>query len=850
MEIENLQASLNAGNTPLAIELYARLACDLRWTWSHAADSLWKMIDADIWAKTENPIAVLQHLTHERAQSLADDPIFISKLRLLEQQRNDYMASPGWYGETYRSAPLKRVAYFSMEYGIGQALPLYAGGLGILAGDHLKTASDLGIPLVAIGLFYHEGYFRQVIDSSGWQQEAYPYNNPYHHPITPVKTASGDLLYIKIELPGRTVRLRVWQAQVGKVALYLLDSNDPLNSPYDRSISSKLYGGSREYRLIQEIVLGIGGWRLIQALKLDIDVCHLNEGHAAFVTLERARDFMHKNALSFSEALQATRVGNIFTTHTPVTAGFDTFHPDLITQYGLAFATSIGVDALTLLAMGRKDATDSNEPFNMAYLAARTCGSINGVSRLHGSVSRHIFSDLFPHWPESEVPITHITNGVHVPSWDSAWADAIWTEACGKDRWRGSLEGISRALGKVSDEQLWDFCSLERADLIDRVRERLLRQLGARGETSQRIAQAASVFDPNTLTLGFARRFAEYKRPNLLLHDRNRLQKLLTDAHRPVQIVIAGKAHPQDPVGKGFIQEWMNYIASHPKLRDRVVFVEDYDIKLAQELVQGVDVWINNPRRPWEASGTSGMKVLVNGGINLSSLDGWWAEAYTNSVGWSLGDGKQHSDPEWDSIDANQLYSILEEEVVPEFYRRDSSGIPREWVARIRASMTKLTPQYSTNRMVRQYVEELYLPAAKAFKQRADNGCCVAVELNRWMCKIERFWDEIHFGELEITRPKQDEEEFELLATVQVYLGGISPDDVKVQFYANPIDNIVCSDIHEMSQSKSIAGSINGFIYQVRYSTERAVTDFTPRIVPHHAAAFLPIELNLIKWRS
>ena len=554
---------------PPGLEPLAELATDLRWTWSHAGDAVWNTIDPQAWEQTENPFVILQNLTRERLEELDKDPVFKKQLRGLAAARGEYCSRAGWFGETHADTNLKRVAYFCLEFGLGEALPLYAGGLGVLAGDYLKAASDLAVPVVAVGLLYQEGYFRQMLDSTGQQQAVYPYYAPTNLPIRPVQAASGAWLYVTGDLPGRTVRFRIWQALVGRVTLYLLDSNDPLNSPYDRGITSKLYGGGQEMRLVQEIALGICGWRLIETLGLEVDVCHLNEGHAAFVTLERARCFMEKNGFDIWEALWATRAGNVFTTHTPVAAGFDTFDSQLLLKYGQVYAERLGVTPGELGALGRRDFDDHNEPFNMAYLAARTCGTINGVSRLHGEVSREIFQVLYPRWPRCEVPVTHITNGVHVPSWDSPWADEAWTRVGGKERWRGGLEGLARAvLEDVSDEELWSFCGRERADLVDYLRMRLARQLSQRGEASETVAQAQDILDPNVLTLGFARRFAEYKRPNLLLRDPERFIRLLNHPNHPVQLVVAGKAHPQDETGKRFVQEWYRFI-QRPEVRAR-----------------------------------------------------------------------------------------------------------------------------------------------------------------------------------------------------------------------------------------------------------------------------------------
>jgi len=823
------------------VEKVSHLATDLRWTWNHAADALWMKVDPHTWRRTESPPAVMQNLTRERLEELAADPQLRRQVERLAAAYEEYYSRPGWFGETHANSELRRIAYFSMEFGLGEALPLYAGGLGILAGDYLKAASDLGMPVVGIGLLYQEGYFRQMLDASGWQQETYPYNDSSSLPIRPVQSESGSWLQIPVNFPGRSVRLRVWQAQVGRVTLYLLDSNDPLNSPADRGLTSKLYGGGQELRLVQEIALGIGGWRVLDSLGFEVDVCHLNEGHAAFVTLERARRFMEQTKLDFWEALWATRAGNVFTTHTPVAAGFDLFNRELILKYGRVFAEHLGVAPEDLAALGRRDPGDANEPFNMAYLAARTCGTINGVSQLHGEVSKHIFQDLYPRWPTSEVPITYVTNGVHVPSWDSPWADEIWTKACGKGRWLGAPEGLASAIEGLSDEALWSFRFQERQDLVNYARKRLAMHLGQHGADGATVSQADHVLDPNVLTLGFARRFTEYKRPTLLLHDPWRLARILTNVERPVQLIIAGKAHPQDEIGKHFIQDWVQF-AQRPEVRAHVVFLEDYDMALAQKLVQGVDVWINTPRRPWEACGTSGMKVLGNGGLNLSELDGWWAEAYTPEVGWALGNGEEHWEPGWDAVEAEQLYRLLEQEVVPAFYDRDAAGVPRAWVARMRASMSRLAPQFSTNRMAREYVRDIYLPSAAAFQRRVAQGGQLARELCDWESLLRKHWQELHFGNLVV-----NEEPDGWLFELQVYLADIPPDFVQVQLYAESFDSDT-SACEVMERGAGIPGALNGYIYFYRVTALRPYTDFTPRIVACHREAHLPLENNLIVW--
>ena len=829
---------------PEPLRPLAELALDLRWTWSHAGDSLWRRLDPEAWARTKNPWVILQDVPHSRLEELSGDPGFVERLGDLASARAAYLTGTCWCGETQAELGLRPVAYFSMEFGVGEALPLYAGGLGVLAGDYLKTASDLGVPLVGIGLLYQEGYFRQMLDAEGGQQEAYPYNDPSSLPIRPV-LADGGWLHVSIEFPGRTLLLRVWQAQVGRVTLYLLDSNDPLNGPIDRGITGKLYGGGREMRLMQEIVLGIGGARLIETLGLEAEVYHLNEGHAAFAVLERARAFMRRSGLSFWEALWATRAGNVFTTHTSVGAGFDTFDPGLIRKYFpfvRDLVAQLGVGMGELLGLGRRDPGDATEPFNMTYLAMRGCSLAIGVSRLHGAVSRRLFRRLYPRWPEPEVPVGHITNGIHVPSWDSPWADAVWTELCGKERWRGAVDTLGGAIERIPDERLWAFRADERRDLVGFARARLARQLGEQGAGPDLVAEAQGALDPNVLTLGFARRFAEYKRPGLLLRDPARLARLLTDPRRPVQLIVAGKAHPDDAEGKRLLRAWAVF-ARRPELRHRVVFLEDYDMILAQELVQGVDVWINTPRRPWEACGTSGMKVLVNGGLNLSELDGWWDEAYAPEFGWALGDRAEHPEAGWDAVESERMCDLIEREIVPSFYERDAAGVPRAWVARIRASMARLAPRFSSNRMVCEHTERLYAPATQEFRRRAADGGRVAKALYAWQTRLRRHWDDLRLDSPELRRDGDN-----WVFTVAVYLGDLTADDVAVELYADPADGGGPAPT-AMTRAEPIVGAANGHLYRGRVPAARPADHYSVRVRPHRDGVRVPMELPLVLWQ-
>jgi len=738
---------------------------------------------------------------------------------------------------------LKCVAYFSMEYMLSEALPIYSGGLGNVAGDQLKAASDLGVPVVGVGLLYQQGYFRQVIDQDGAQQALYPYNDPGQLPVTPLRQPNGEWLRLEIALPGFSVWLRAWQVQVGRVKLFLLDSNDAANFPAHRGITSELYGGGPELRLKQEILLGIGGWRLLVALGLRPDVCHLNEGHAAFAVLERARDFMREMGRPFEVALAATRAGNLFTTHTAVAAGFDRYPPELIGQFLGHYTEKLGISLHDLLALGRQNPDDASESFNMAYLAIRGSGMVNGVSRLHGRVSRHLFEPLFPQWPADEVPVSHVTNGVHMSTWDSAAADELWTKACGKDRWLGTAASLEQDVRRIADDTLWQFRLATSKCLVEYARERLARHYAAAGAPAETVEMARHLFDPNVLTLGFARRFATYKRPNLLLHDPARLLAILTNPQRPVQLILAGKAHPADLAGQRLIQQWIQFIRQ-PAVRPHAVFLSDYDMHLTGRLVQGVDVWLNTPRRPWEACGTSGMKVLVNGGLNLSEMDGWWAEAYAPDLGWALGDGQEHGgDPSWDKAEATALYDRLEREVIPEFYNRNEQGIPTAWVARMRESMARLTPRFSAERAVREYVEQHYLPAAAACQSRMSNQGAIARQMVEWRQEIARQWASVRLGEC-TTRTGDGQHVFE----VQVWLDTLDPRTLRVELYADGVKDGAPVRL-EMTRLHPLAGGSGGYAYSATVPADRATTEYTVRLMPHCEGVSVPLEESRILWQ-
>ena len=821
------------------------LALDLRWSFNHSADQLWEQLDPELWELTHNPWVMLQTVSRNKLQSVTSDPRFQKLLADLHREKTLAEESEAWFQRAHPRSGVSTIAYFSMEFMLSEALPIYSGGLGNVAGDQLKAACNLGVPVTGIGLLYQQGYFRQEIDAEGRQQALYPFNDPGQLPIRPVREPNGEWLRLAIALPGFKLWIRVWQVQVGRAKLYLLDTNDPANPPAYRGITTELYGGGPELRLKQELVLGIGGWRLLRALGLQPEVCHLNEGHAAFAVLERARSYMEDNGKPFEVALAVTRAGNLFTTHTAVEAGFDRFAPSLIERYLSRYAEDqLAISVDEFLALGRRDRQDSSEPFNMAYLAIRGSGAINGVSKLHGQVSRRLFQPLFPRWPETEVPVTHVTNGVHTPSWDSAEADRLWELTCGEQCWHGTLEDTERDIRGASDNNLWQLRTDSRKALVKYVRRLYGRQIAARGASSEDLAQAALILDDNILTLGFARRFATYKRPNLLLHDPARLLDILINREHPIQLVIAGKAHPQDAEGQEMIRQWFEF-ARHPDVRSKVVFLSDYDVLMAEHLVQGVDVWVNTPRRPWEASGTSGMKVLVNGGLNLSELDGWWAEEYSPEVGWAIGDGREHGDdPSWDAAEAESLYAVLEREVIPEFYARDERGIPRGWVARIRESMARLTPAFSTNRAVREYTEEHYVLAAAAFRRRAENQGSAATDLVAWQAELAKHWSGLKIGH---TTVEQLSERY--VFHVQVFLGDIDPDAVRVELYAEA-EKGEDPTTRAMDRGERLVETTSAFTYHASVPTGRPVAHYTPRVVPQHAGAFVPLEAPFILWHE
>ncbi|AOY87691.1 alpha-glucan phosphorylase [Marinobacter salinus] len=830
---------------PEALTGLFTLALDLRWSWHHGSDDLWRAIDQETWSATRNAWLVLNSVSIDWLDSLAKDETFQS---LYERQLEDYHQfthAQTWYSDDCNGELDNTVAFFCMEYGLSESLPLYSGGLGVLAGDYLKAASDLGVPVVAVGLLFQQGYFRQNINAEGQQLEFYPYNDPTMLPVAPLTDKDGQWVRVVIPFAGRSVRLRAWRAQIGRCQLLLLDSNDPMNEPGDRGITSELYSSKPEKRLQQEIVLGIGGWRLLRQLGIEPAVCHINEGHSAFAFLERALSWKNDHGTDFETARMATRATNLFTTHTPVAAGFDHFSPSLIRLYLGPWMSSAGFTMDELMRLGSSSGghslrAEDEASLNMAYLGLKLCGRINGVSRIHHQVTQTLFQPYFPRWPAEDIPVEYVTNGVHTPSWDSPEADALWTIACGQDRWRRPME-LRTPLASTSDTDLWSMRHSQRTRLVRYLRHRLSSQHCEHARGNNPSAACGLLLDNETLTLGFARRFTDYKRPDLLLKDPDRLMAMLNSRDHPLQIVLAGKAHPQDQQGKELIRRWKEF-AFQPDAEGKVVFIEDYDLGVAAQLIQGVDVWLNCPRHPWEACGTSGMKILVNGGLNLSQYDGWWAEAWSEDVGWAIRPGADFEElsrsNEHDHSDALELYDLLENDVIPSFYTVNEEGRPEGWIKRIRASMDGLTARYSANRMVREYVEDFYLPMVKQGDFRTPD---VARAMTSECRELEMQWSRLRFSSFEVT-----ESDGRQTYTVDAYLDGVPDSRVAVELVANASE-YGPREVHEMTMKHQLEGSEHGFVYECTVAS-RPEGHFTPRLRIRDERLNLPLENASVLW--
>jgi len=836
---------------PARLEALNNLSLNLRWSWDHPTREVFESLDPDLWEGTNhNPRLLLGRISQRRLAELASDEAFLAGLDRAAASLTEYLSGARWFGRAHADAAEVVFAYFSAEFGLTECIPNYAGGLGILAGDHLKSASDAGLPLVGVGLLYQHGYFQQYLNADGWQQETYPVNDFSTLPLAPEMDAHNNPMTVSVEFPGRQTFARIWKVQVGRVPLYLLDTNVPQNSEEDRRITGSLYGGDGELRLQQEIVLGIGGMRALAALGIRPTVCHLNEGHSAFLCFERARTLMKELGLSFFEARQLAAAGNLFTTHTPVPAGFDRFDPQLMAKYFSTFAEQLGIPFERLLSYGRQNPADPNESFNMAFLAARISSAANAVSRLHGVVTRKMVRVMWPGYSVEEIPVDSVTNGVHTGSWVSLEMTALLNRYLGH-RWveEPADSGVWSRIDRIPDHELWRVHQIRRERLVNYARQALESQLQRRGGSDAEIAAARSVLNPDALTIGFARRFATYKRATLLLRDIPRLKRILSNSSRPVQILLAGKAHPHDTAGKDLIRQVIHFVRD-PEVRSSVVFVEDYDIRVARHLVQGVDVWLNTPRRPNEASGTSGMKLLPNGGLNLSVLDGWWAEAFDRQVGWAIGRGEDYDNDEYqDAVESDALYNLLEKDVAPLFYERDQENLPRRWIAKMKTSMKRLCPTFNTHRMVMEYVERFYMPAAKRYSDLAAQGGAKLGPILEWRRRFRTAGSQVKIMRVQAENSREIRVGEKIRVTASVVLGEMPPEYIRVQIVSGSVNEeglIVNSSSRNMTRS-GMTGNEHQYEGQLE-CLESGSYGFSVRVVPYHPDVRVPFEHPWLVW--
>jgi starch phosphorylase len=854
---------------PDALKDLEVIANNVYWSWNTEITDIFRRIDYDLWKKCgHNPVKVLGMVSQARLEDLARNEGFLYQLQEAREKLRLTLHGPNWFDKVYRYEKKPVIAYFSAEFGIHESIPIYSGGLGILAGDHLKSASELGIPLVGIGLMYQKGYFRQYLNTDGWQQEHYLDNDFHNMPLTLVRKEGDHPLTVTMQFPERTVTAQIWRLEVGRVTLFLLDTNLSVNAPQDRVITQALYGGDLEMRICQEIVLGIGGIKALFAMGLDPSVCHMNEGHAAFMALERVRKLRSTYQLTFDEAMEAARASNVFTVHTPVAAGSDEFPVEMIDKYFGDYYGKLGINRERFLALGRVRGDDDRETFKMPVLAIRTSTYRNGVSQLHGQVSRKIWRGLWPDLPLDEVPIGSITNGVHARSWLSAEHTSLYERYLGA-RWSDEIvdKSIWQNIDQVPDEEMWRIHQRSKERLVGFVRSRLKRQLQRRGAFHTELSWAEEVLDPEALTIGFARRFATYKRGTLLLREPQRLIKLLTNTQQPVQFIFAGKAHPRDTAGKELIRQLVHFASQNPDIRRRMIFLEDYDIDIARYMVQGVDVWLNNPRRPMEASGTSGMKAALNGVLNMSTLDGWWCEGYIPDGGWIIGAGEEYEDLSYqDQVESQAIFNLLEQEVVPLFYSRGKDRLPRRWIRRMKNTVKWCAPRFNTHRMVAEYTRRYYQPAAQHWNELTQDNLARVRSLSEWKRGIRSAWSDLAIGSVEIvTRTGETVATWnghqpelkvgsDIKVAAQVRLGRLRPEDIAVQIYfgqvnsAGQIENgqVVEMTCEDGSQTPDGVVVFSGTI-PCRNSGRQG---FALRVLPRHPDLVEPYEPGLILWEN
>lgn len=835
---------------PKQLERLNELAYNLWWSWSPDAQALFAAIDSDLWVSTtHNPVKLLHTVSGARLQDLAADPEFLQAMGKVLANFDAYMhPADTWFSRSHTANQQDVIAYFSAEFGLHEALPIYSGGLGVLAGDHCKSTSDLGIPFVGVGFLYPQGYFTQRISEDGVQQASYTRLDFSDLPAVAALDRNGNEVLINVQLPGRNVYARVWRLQIGRIPLFLMDTDVELNAPADRELSARLYGGDMEVRIAQEVVLGIGGVRALRALGIHPTVFHMNEGHAAFLGLERVRELVQEQHLSFFQAQQVVAASGVFTTHTPVPAGNDAFPFDMMDKFFRSFWGLMGLDREGFMNLARWD-TPWGERFSMTVLALRFSAYANGVSALHGQVARAMWAKMWPDLPFEEVPITHVTNGVHTGTWLAPSLGQFYDEHLPAG-WREEpdLPGPWESIVTAPEEELWSLHQQLRRQTLDFLRQRVAQQRRRYGESPAQVAAAYDLFDPEALTIGFARRFATYKRATLIFRDLERIYRLLHNPDRPVQIIFSGKAHPADEPGKSFIKQ-VHELAQTDEFGGRIIFIEDYDMNVSRRLVQGVDLWLNNPRRPNEASGTSGQKAALNGIPNFSILDGWWAEGYNGKNGWAIGDESEYkSDTVQDEADSASLYNILENEIIPAFFERDERGIPTRWLAIMKETIRSCAPQFSMSRQVKDYAEQLYLPAAQNGHHRSGQEFAVARHLAAWKERMYALWPQVRIS---AERPEIDSLTVgdSLSLEARVYLGAIEPGEVTVEIVWGGRKDEAIDDVQvvPMQPAGALPGGLLRYNGAVRFEGKGRF-GYGVRILPAHPALCNRHEMGLVKW--
>ncbi|TXJ40235.1 glycosyltransferase family 1 protein [Brachyspira aalborgi] len=840
---------------PKELEPLLEITKNFWWCWNQKAVNLLRTIDIDNYdEKDHNPIRILGESSQECFYNMLHDDAAMMNLAEVYDEFKTYMNQETWYAslDDSQKTENEKIAYFSFEYGLHESLPNYSGGLGILSGDHLKSASDLGLPFIAVGLLYRKGYFRQYLNADGWQQEYDIENDFFNLALEKVLDSNGETMKVDVDLPGRKVYAQIWKANVGRIQLYYLDANIEENSVEDRDITAQLYGGNLETRIQQEILLGIGGIKALKKLGIKPTIYHMNEGHSAFLSLERIRQLMIDDKLDRKTAREVVFSSNVFTTHTPLPAGNDVFPIEMMQKYFVDYIKQIYMSMEEFLKLGKIDPNNQKEDFCMTVLALNLSAENNGVSELHGHVSREMWKDIWKGVPAKELPIDSITNGIHTLSWISFDMQNLLDRYLGP-RWRTKpLEyGIWERVQKIPDAELWRTHERRKERLIDFCRERLKAQIINRGFTKNEINHAEQILTPEALTIGFARRFATYKRGTLLFRDIDRLKKIISNPHRPVQIIFAGKAHPHDNGGKELIKN-IAEICRREEFRDHIVFLEDYDINVARYMVQGVDVWLNNPRRPLEASGTSGMKVPPNGGLNFSILDGWWDEAYDGQNGWAIGNREEYTDLEYqDEVESNALYNVLENEIIPLYYERGRDDIPRQWVTAMKWSMQTVCPQFSTNRMVADYFNKFYTNASRRYINMTSDDFKKSKELKSWKDNIYSKWSKVSFENTMSEMPSRNLQvgsKFEVKTIVN--LGNIAPDSVRVELYHGKLsmkDEITEPTIVEMKHSSDLGNGRHSFIGSLE-CVNTGQSGYAIRMYPYHKDLGYKFDMKMIIW--